>query len=270
MDTLTELPPASAETLSRYDVMTRQGPVGVELRQTSTRAERPEDFALSGEQFSKRDIDWGAAKQHVAIHEGGQIAGSQFSAEAFADADEIVGFLDALLPDSLPYDQAERAELTLDVQLPDGRPLGYSGVKPLAELTGRPDVVLTRGMRQPGGQSATVDGVKGAWYPELTRDQATGGYVVAANPDGSPRNPRGKFEPEVFIAKAEDAAAMATDKVTVIIQKSPDGRPRVLTMFPGENAPALPALINSEQFQANTLQGPVADFWQEHAFIQAA
>ena len=145
----------------------------------------------------------------------------------------------------------------------------------MQELEGFEGVSIEHGMRIPGGEPAEVDGVKGAWYPEAVRDPETGRFETATNTDGSVKNPHGKFEPDALIATTtEDAiqGVSSTDKITVIIQKNPEtAAPTVLTIFPGENAPAFPAKIQSEAYQVDTLQGgPEAAYWREHAFVKVA
>lgn len=209
------------------------------------------------------------AARHVNIHSDGEIAGSQFSGDAFSDPDELIGFMGAILPDTISYDQSGRAELTLDIKNPNNLPIGYTGVKSMDELSQTEGVTLIKSMRTPGGDPDVVDGVQGAWYPETSRDPESGRYIEVKNPDGSLKNPHAKFEQEVTIAKVTNPTAMETSKVTLVIQKDQEGVPGLLTIFPGENAPAIPALVDTEAYKANTLNGFGSEYWANHAFIQA-
>jgi hypothetical protein len=241
-------------------------PDGVQIVQTSTRGE---GVIEQGEAFSRDAIDFSGALDHLSIHTEGTVAGSQFNGELFASPQDVVDRVTSVLPEELHYDQHGRAELTITTE---GTVLGYSGVKPLHELEQLDGVNVVQGVRTPGGEPAEVDSIKGAWFPEMVRSPETGRFEVATNPDGSVKNPHGKFEPEALIAHVEEGAlpqALATDKLTAIVQKNPEtGVPTVLTVFPGENAPAFPAKIESEAFQVDTLQGgPEAAYWGNHAFI---
>lgn len=247
------------------DLSTSQG---VRVEQTSTRGSGVVEL---GEQFGRDSIDFTRASEHLAIHTDGEVAGSLFNGELFPDADTIIGKVRASLPESLQYDQHGRAELTITTE---GEVVGYSGVKPKAELGHVDGVRIEKAMRTPGGEPAEVEGVTGAWFPEMAR-KPEGGFGVVTNPDGSVKNPHGKFEPEAWIAHVSEGGmkqASATDKMTVILQKDPESQlPVALTIFPGENAPAFPTKIESETFQVDTLQGgPEAAYWDEHAFVQAA
>lgn len=244
-------------------------PEGVRIEQTSTRGDGSIEL---GETFERDSIDFSRVVSHLAIHTEGTVAGSQFNGEAFATPEDIVTRVQAALPESLHYDQYGRAELTLTAE---GITVGYSGVKPVSELEGLDGVHIERAVRMPGGEAAEVEDIKGAWFPEMARNPDTGGFEVATNADGSVKNSHGKFEPEALIAHVEQDTlpqVLATDKVTIILQKNPeDELPTALTIFPGENAPAFPAKIESEAFQADTLQGgPEAAYWAEHAFVQAS
>ena len=242
------------------------GPVGVRIEQTSTRGNGTVEL---GQSFRRDDIDFSGVEDHLSIHTGGRVAGSQFSGDLFREPRDIIDLAQASLPDDLQFDQHNRAELTIAIE---GGILGFSGVKSLEELKATDGVRLERGMRIPDGEVAEVDGIKGAWYPETSRNPKTGKFEVVTNPDGSVKNSHGKFEPQAWIATVDEERAdeaMTTDKMTVIVQQNPQtGLPTVLTIFPGENAPAFPAKIESEAFQADNLQGPEATYWDEHAFVK--
>jgi|GEM_PF-3043462 len=242
---------------------------GTYIEQKSTRGDGSVEL---GEAFEKNNIDFAGVMSHISIHAGGEDAGSQFDGEQFDSPESVIEAVRGLLPESLQYDQYGRAELTI---LIEGESVGFTGVKSLQELEGFEGVSIEHGMRIPGGEPAEVDGVKGAWYPEAVRDPETGRFETATNTDGSVKNPHGKFEPDALIATTTEDAILgvsSTDKVTVIIQKNPETAvPTVLTIFPGENAPAFPAKIQSEAYQADTLQGgPEAGYWREHAFVKVA
>lgn len=244
------------------------GPDSVRIEQRSTRGD---GSVVLGENFNIDSLDFSAAIDHLSIHTDGEIAGSQFDGERFAGPDDIIAMVTSSLPDTLQYDQHDMVEITIQTE---GVMVGFTGVKSIEELHSMEGVTIELGMRIPGGEIGEVDGVKGAWYPEVARDAETGKFEVVKNPDGSIKNPHGKFEPEAYIAKVEGAElsrVLATDKVTAIIRKNPDtGAPTLLTVYPGEIAPAFPAKIASEHFQLDTLHGgQEAGYWSEHAFIQS-
>ena len=245
-----------------------RAPEGLVIEQTSTRGDGSIEL---GETFGSDSIDFSRAVSHLGIHTGGRVAGSQFNGELFPTPDDVVEAVKAALPESLSYDQFGRAELTI---AEEGIVLGYSGVKPLAELEGVSGIRVEQAMRTPGGEAAEVEGIRGAWFPEMARNPETGEFEVVLGEGGIVKNPHGKFEPEAWIAQVDEDAlleAHATDKVTVIIQENTQtGLPTVLTIFPGDNAPAFPARIESEAFRADTLKNsPEAAYWGEHVFIQA-
>ncbi|HSE61236.1 MAG TPA: hypothetical protein VLA88_02990 [Candidatus Saccharimonadales bacterium] len=243
------------------------GAPGVRIEQTSTRGDGRVE---QGEAFERDGIDFSRVTDHLRIHTDGEVAGSQFNGELFPQPEAVVDFVKGALPERLHYDQHGRAELTLTTD----DVVGYSGVKPISELEAA-GLPVERGMRMPGGEPGEVEGIKGAWFPEMARNPETGRFEVAIDSEGSVKNPHGKFEPEaniVHVDKDDMASALATEKMTVILQKNPESeQPTALTIFPGENAPAFPAKIQSATYQADTLQtGPEAKYWAEHAFIQAA
>lgn len=254
---------------SKPTVIELPAPEGVYIEQGSTRGDGSVELA---EPFSREDIDFSRAIDHIGIHTEGSVAGSQFNGTLFKSPESVADMLRMVLPEGMQYDQHNRAEITIAVE---GQTLGYAGVKPLGELEGQEGITIERAARMPGGEPATEEGIKGVWYPEMARNTETGKYEVAVDAEGNVKNPHGKFEPEALIAVIEPGSisqAMATNKATIIIQKNPENSlPTVLTVFPGENAPAFPARIQSETFQMDTLQGgPEAAYWNEHAFIKAA
>ena len=93
--------------------------------------------------------------------------------------------------------------------------------------------------------------------------------VSLIDENGEVKNLKGKFEPNANIVSLPSKSA-ETNKITVIMQKDKStGKPTVLTIFPGENAPAFPAKINSESYKASTLGNTQETrFWKDHAFIQ--
>lgn len=169
----------------------------------------------------------------------------------------------------MQFDQHGMVGMTLDVDLPGHEALGFSGVKEVAELEAA-GVRVESGIRTPGGEPAVEDGVSGAWYPEVVRDE-TGRLVVKTTETGEIANPHGKFEPEAKIATATNPEDAATTKVSVIMRRDTEtGRPVALTAYPGEIAPPFPAKITTEAFSMNTLIGPQAEYWGKHAFIKFA
>jgi hypothetical protein len=253
----------------RYISINLPAPEGVRTEQTSSRGDGSIEL---GEEFARDSIDFSRVVDHLGIHTDGAIAGSQFNGEVFATPEDVIDKVKAALPESLQYDQYGRAELTLTAE---GSVIGYSGVKTIRELESIGGVHIERAMRMPGGEAAEVEGVKGAWFPEMALNPKTGKLEIATDSEGMAKNQYGKFEPEALIAHVEEPAllqALATDKFTVILQKDPENeQPTALTIFPGENAPAFPAKIETDTQQTDTLQGgPEAVYWAQHAFVQTA
>jgi len=225
------------------------------------------------DEFSKDEIDFGASLEHLRIHHGGEVAGSQLNGEMFTGPDDVQAMVKKLLPEKLQYDQFGRAEITLDISHGDQRPIGWSGVKSLEEVRQNfPAAQIEQRARMPGGIDETVDGVEGAWYPETARNK-DGRFEVVKDDAGNVKNPKAKFEPNaniVRIPKGQFQEASKTNKLTVIIQKDRNTqRPTVLTVFPGENAPAYPSKIDTADYKATSL-GDTKEtrFWQQHAFVE--
>lgn len=259
--------PEQAATNS-YAIETAQGAIQVSAIQESTRGDG--SVELSGEPFDRSIIDFSGVQEHLAIHQDGEVAGSQFRGDLFPDAQTVVGFLSEVLPPTLQYDQHGRIEMTLDVQLPTHESLGYSGVKSIAELEAD-GAHIESSVRTPGGEPAEEDGIKGAWYPEMVRDPESGSFVVKKTESGEVANPHGKFEPEASIATVVDTKGAETNKVSIVMQRNAEtGRPMVLTAYPGEIAPPFPAKITTEAYSADTLHGKEADYWAKHAFVKTA
>jgi|SRR5665647_2046316 len=251
-----------------YAIETARGAIQVYATQESTRGDG--SVELSGDTFDRSTIDFSGVQKHLAIHQDGEVAGSQFNGDLFPDSQTVVGFLSEVLPSTLQYDQHGRVELMLDVQLPNHEALGYSGVKSVAELEAY-DAHIESSVRTPGGEPAEEDGIKGAWYPEMVRGPETGSFVVKKTDSGEVANPHGKFEPEASIATVFDTKAAETNKVSIVMQRNPEtGRPMVLTAYPGEIVPAYPAKITTEAFYADSLHGKEAEYWSQHAFIKFA
>ncbi len=239
-------------------------PDGVSIRQISTRGN---GVVQKGEKFNRDSIDFSATIDHMKIHIGDEIAGSQFNGELFILPEDVVVFIKSSLPKDLYFDQNGMAEVSLkfkDIKT------GFSGVQSIEYLESL-GVSAEKRMRMPGGELGEEDGIVGAWYPETVRDKETGGFVVATNPDGTIKNRHGKFEPEALIATVDDKTAktaMSTDKISVIIMNN-NGVPLVLTAYPGEIAPQFPAKIQSEDYLSDTLDDEtMRKFWETHAFIQ--
>ena len=243
-----------------------------EIEQITTRGD---GTLIKRETFWRDDIDFGASLEHLKIHHDGEVAGSQFNNELFKNPQEVEILIKELLPKTLKYDQHGRAELTLDISHNKEKLIGWTGVKSVEEVRQMfPDAKFEKKQRNSGGTEAVEDGIKGAWYPEMTRDPETNEFVVAKDAEGNIKNPKYKFEPDANIAsvsREKFQEASKTDKLTVIIQK--DGKtekPVVLTVYPGECAPAFPAKINSELDIPNTIgDSKETKFWSEHAFIKA-
>ncbi|MDQ3159125.1 MAG: hypothetical protein M3P98_03270 [bacterium] len=248
-----------------YTMETNLGAATIVSSQESTRGDGTVE--LSGEPISSDAVDFSAVADHLSIHQDGAVAGSQFDGDIFPDAEAVTSFLTQALPSSMRFDQHGMIELTLDVDLQGHETLGFSGVKSVAELEAA-GVTVESGIRTPGGEPALEDNIKGAWYPEMVRDD-TGKFVVKITESGEVANPHGKFEPEANIATVTDPKAAATSKVSVVMRREPEsGRAVVLTAYPGEIAPPFPAKITTEAFSQDSLHGSQADYWNNQAFVK--
>jgi hypothetical protein len=240
------------------------------LKQITTR----DDGVLEkGEFFNKEDIDFSRAS-HLKIHQSGEIAGSQFNNKIFSTPEEVISFVKKNLPERLQYDQFNRCEITIELSISDNEPIGWSGVKSIDEIKkDYPQIKIIKQARMPGGIPAEKNGILGTWYPEMVKTE-NGDYVIAKNELGEVLNAQAKFEPLANIAmipKDSFAESLKTDKLTVIIQEDREKNiPIVITMFPGENAPAFPAMINTENYKRNSMtpDSMEAKYWEEHAFLQ--
>lgn len=251
-----------------YGFETAHGTVQVTASQESTRGDGA--LELTGEPFVRETVDFTAVADHLSIHQDGTVAGSQFNGDLFSNAQAVTSFLLSVLPEAMQFDQYGMVELTLDVDLPTHESLGFSGVKEVAELEAA-GVIVESGIRTPGGQAATENGINGAWYPEMVRDNETGRFVVKTTESGEVANPHGKFEPEAKIATVTNPEAAATNKVSVVMRRDLEsGRPVVSTAYPGEIAPPFPAKITTEAFSMDSLNGPQAAYWDKHAFVKFA
>lgn len=225
------------------------------------------------ENFETKEIDFGSSLEHLRIHHEGEVAGSQFNGELFKEPEDVEKLLRNLLPEELSYDQFDRAEITLDVSYEGEKPIGWSGVKNMEEVKEKfPEAEIKKEMRFGGGEMATEEGVEGMWYPEMERDE-TGKFVVAKDKEGNIKNPKGKFEPHAniaYIPKSKFEEISQTEKITVVIQKDKENeKPMVLTVFPGDNAPAFPAKINAENFKLDTLKDTKEEkYWENNVFIK--
>ena len=250
-----------------YWESTPNGIVQVRVQQLSTR----DDGALNliGDPFTPRDIDFERIAHHLAIHQNGsKVAGSQFNNRVLKNAKSIVAFLVKVLPASMQFDQHGRVEMTLDVQFPGGEPIGYSGIMPIAELKAL-GITVEKGMRMPGGVSATEEEIEGAWYPEMIQGP-DGAPAIRTAESGRIFNSHGKFEPKANIAVMTGFEAATTTKLCIVIGRdSETGRPIALTAYPGELAPPFPAKIDTEAFKSSTLHDKLLNaFWDNHAFTK--
>ncbi|TSC76087.1 MAG: hypothetical protein G01um101433_817 [Parcubacteria group bacterium Gr01-1014_33] len=259
----------------QQDEIRRDPTLAISVRKMEQITTRGDGKVETGEEFRGQDIDFGVALEHLKIHQDGEVAGSQFNGEIFRRSDQMKDLLGRLLPFRLQYDQYGRAELTFTVSHRERKPIGWTGVKSHEEIKRIfPGAVIEKQPRMPGGIEAEEQGIQGSWYPEMARNPETGQFVVARDEQGSVKNLKGKFEPLAYVAaipKEKFQEISATDKITVIIQKdTKTGRPVILTVFPGENAPAFPTKIDSADYKMSTLgDTKETSFWEQHAFIQA-
>lgn len=226
-----------------------------------------------GETFKKEDIDFGSAS-HLNIHQSGEIAGSQFNGNIFSSPEEIVSIVKSNLPNELNYDQFGRCEITAELTISDNEPVGWSGVKSIDEIKKiNTQAQIVKEARIPGGIKGEENGTEGTWYPEMIRNEI-GAFVVAVNESGEVKNEKAKFEPFANIAKIPENSfgdALKTKKITIIIQKDrTTSKPSLLTMFPGENAPAFPSKIDTEDYKADSLNTDSQEnkYWRDHAFLK--
>ena len=171
------------------------------MDQATTRGEK----LIIGEEFDKNDIDFDTSLDHQKIHYDGKIAGGIFNGEIIKDPKDIEILIKKLLPNKLNYDQFKTAEITLDITNMSGIPIGWSGVKKIKEIQELfPEAKIEKKMRMPGGELAVEDGIKGAWYSQTGKNEATGKIEILKDSDGNIKNPKGKFEPEANIATVKE------------------------------------------------------------------
>ena len=227
-----------------------------------------------GAEFTKEKISFGSSLEHLKIHHGGNVAGSQFNNKIIKEPQDAEKLIKKLLPEQLNYDQHDRAEITLNISHDNKEALGWTGVKSVEDIHNLfPNTIIEQKIRIPGGEEAEINGTKGAWYPEMSKNPESGQFEVVKDSNGNIKNPHGKFEPVANIATVNEDEfknVSKTNKLTIIIQKNKDTQePTVLTIFPGENAPMYPSKINSESFKLDTLEGSSeSNYWKNHEFIQ--
>lgn len=262
---MSDIPPFVDEPIDT-NILTDRSLVLSEVTRSSTRGD---GIVQLDESFETPTIDFSNVLSHLKIHYGGEVAGSQFNGDVFHDTENIVKQVSVLLPPELQYDQHGRAEITLKVADNKGRPIGWSGVKSTEEVRRLfPEAIIEKEVRIPGGEK--TDG--GAWYPEM-KEAEFGEWVIDTDETGQIRNPHGKFEPEANIAivpATDFERVAATDRITIIIQKDRgSGKPVVLTVFPGDNAPSFPAKIETDDYKSDTTGNtPETGFWNEHVFLR--
>ncbi|MFH1727733.1 MAG: PP2C family protein-serine/threonine phosphatase [Pseudomonadota bacterium] len=228
---------------------------------------------LQAASFKSSEIETSSVKEHLARHMDGQTAGSQFNRDLFADAQAVVDFAISHLPETIKYDQHGRAEFTIVVKMPHGIVLGHSQVASLEAIKANfPDTIILTEARIEGGKRGEADGVQGTWYPEMSFNKETGKFEVIKGEDGIATNPEFKFEPDASIAYVDAQAfakASATNKLTVIIEKNTATvKPEVKTIFPGDNAPAFPAIIGKYGVDTVKADSPEVLFWNKHVFVK--
>ena len=222
----------------------------------------------TGNFFEKNAIQWESSMSHLKIHHGNEVPGSQFNGEVFENPEAVKEFLIENLDQNIEYDQHGRVELTLNLKTPDNKPVGWTGVASVNKLKAMGAEVVKEN-RMKGGVKGKLDNEEGMWFPEMKFDSNLKKMVEI---EGGKKE--AKFEPKANIAyvSGEQFRKMgATQKLTLIIQKdNKTGLPNVLTIFPGDNAPAYPAKVDTDSFKANTLKRDSNErkFWNEHAFLK--
>jgi hypothetical protein len=216
------------------------------------------------------DIDYSRVLSHLRIHHSGRIAGGEFNDERFPAPQDVIAAVQNILPPTLQYDINDRTELTAELSEPI---VGYQGVIAIKDAEATTTITLEQGMRLPNGTPSTFQGIRGAWYPERAFNQDTQQFEIITDGQGTPVNPYCQFVPLATIAivdqrLAEDA--LATNCLTAIIQRNPaTNQPTMLTIFPGQNAPAFPEYINAANWKKDTLHDPATNaFWETHAFTK--
>ncbi|MFH1728480.1 MAG: hypothetical protein ABIA04_08680 [Pseudomonadota bacterium] len=232
-------------------------------------------LTLVPEAFIKSDLSTTHVKGELSKHMDKQTDKLQFNRELFADSQEVVDFAMRWLPETIQYDSHGRAEITLEVQLPVGIVIGKSKVVSLESIQRNfPDAVLVVEPLQAGGRRAEVEGVEGTWYPEMKLNERTGQWEVIRNDQGLPANPDFRFEPDAQVAYVDAHSfqkACETNKVTIIIEKnSATGKPEVEAIFPGNNAPNFPVIVDHGITKIDTVKAdsPETLFWNDHVFVK--
>lgn len=249
------------------DVLNISEPIISTIQQITTRW----DNLKLWEKFSKSDIDFAWSMDHINIHINWQVAWSQFNWKVFKDSKELRNFVSNLLPDSIQYDQFDRAEITFDIE--SDVPIGWTGIKSIDNIQkSYPKAIIQKEIRIPWWQESVLNGIKWVRYPEMIRNPETWKFEVALDQKWNIKNLYWKFEPQANIVRIDSDdfyKLAATNKLTIIIEKNKSTqKPQILTVFPGENAPAFPAKIDTENYKSDTLQGKESDFWEKYVLIK--
>jgi len=158
-----------------YSVETPLGTVVVISHRETTRGSGAVE--LSGEKFGRDAVVFTGLRDHLSIHQGGEIAGSQFKGEVFANAAVLEGFLQQALPAEIQYDQSGMVEMTLEIQLPDNESIGYSGIKSIEDIQ-TAGIAVAKGMRLPGGEPGIEDAKTNKVSIVMRKDPTSGRPVV--------------------------------------------------------------------------------------------
>jgi len=221
------------------------------------------------ERVPKSEIDIENCIGHLRIHREGEIAGSQFNSEVLATPEDIISFVQSNLPDEVPFDEFGRSEITLETS----KEIGWTGISASENID---QDNLSVEPRMPGGVEGEHNGVKGTWYPEGKWNPATKTFEVLKNEDGSIMNEKGKFEP--FSQIGYVGSLPKTNKITIILERDRNsGKVVARTIFPGDNAPAFPTVIqgtNEETGEIETYVDTTGEnsletkYWKENAFLR--
>ncbi len=215
---------------------------------------------------NKDTVDFQTALAHIKIHTEGEAGGSQFDSQKFRKPEDVVSFIQKSLPEKIDLDRFGRAEITLEC----AEKVGWTGIISLPDLQqnypGNSSHVEQK-VRIPGGIATVENNLSGAWYPEMGKDPMTGKFGTLLDKTGNVKNPRGKFEPEANIAQVKTLPQ--TNKITVIISKNPkDNTVSMLTLFPGDNAPAFPAIVPTFNIDTTAPDSLESQYWKNHAFVK--
>lgn len=222
---------------------------------TKERIGRLVEFGNTG-YFTLPGFDEGFVR-HTVKHTDGT-PGSQFDPALIPSPMHLMDYIRQNLPvvmTELPKLEAgASAVYTFDD--PEGRVTGTIGAMTVADAAIRyPGHVITRGMRDPGGEAMSLLLPSGNIMPVYR-------YVTSSNGTRYQR-------PENLLAIGSDPLPPTT-RVTCVVRANSERKLQIVTAHPGETMLAVPVCrLDSEgRVEKNTLEDPIAiSYWDNRVFL---